>query len=121
MAIAAVYLCEVSQIDRVLEADLLDRRHADAALLLAEHAVAGLAVLGHHCSVGANVLAVMATETTVEVEVTDIVGMGLPVQLHLGEGRIPINSLQLVDRITDFKLLAFGQVRILRLVEAPNR
>ena len=37
-------------------------------------------------AVGTDMLAVMAAEASVEVVVAEIVGMGLPVQLHLGEG-----------------------------------
>jgi hypothetical protein len=48
--------------------------------------VALVAVLADDFAVAGNVLAVMAAEAAIVIVVPEVVGMGLPVQLHLGEG-----------------------------------
>ena len=67
VAIAAVDLGHVAEVDGVLERQVLHGCHVDAAFLLAEHAVAGLAILGDDFAVGTDVLAVVAAEAAVEV------------------------------------------------------
>ena len=49
------------------------------------------------------------------------VGVRLPVQPHFWEGRVAIDSLKFVDRVSDVELPALGQVRILGLVKAVYR
>ena len=117
MAVAAVHLGHVAQVNGVLEADLLHRRHAQPALFLAEHAVAGLAVLGDDLAVGADVLPVVAAEAAVEVEVADVVGMRAPVELHFGEERELVDALDFFDGAANFGLIGFQQVGVLGLVE----
>ena len=61
--------------------------------------MASVAVLGDDLPVGADVLAVVATETPVEIIVTNVVGMSLPVNFHIGEETGAVDVLHGSDRL----------------------
>src|SRR5579864_252760 len=105
MAIRAAYLGQISQIDWVLESGQSCRGQARRAFGLRHQGVALVAILADNSAVGADMLAVMATEATVVVVMPKVVGMRLPVQLHLGEGRAFEDLLNLGDRIANLQLL----------------
>ena len=86
VAVTAIYLRHVAKIHRMLEAQLLGNRFWNAAFFLAKHGVAGVALLGDHLSICAHVLSIVTAEASVEIKMPDVIGMGLPVQLHLREG-----------------------------------
>jgi hypothetical protein len=82
--------------------------------------MANTAILPDHFPVRTQVLAVVATETAIGIEMAEIVGMGLPIQFHLRKSCPAEDLLHLIDRIADFNLPGFGKVGILVLVEAMN-
>jgi len=67
VTVAAVHLGQISEIDWVLKGYAWNRRHGGSGFGLAQHNVAGLAILADDFAVCAHVLSVMATETSVEV------------------------------------------------------
>ena len=73
------------------------RRHLRdlrGALNLFQHCVARVAILADDFAVLADVIAIVAAEATLEVEMPDVVGMRLPVQLHVRKERRAIDALQ---------------------------
>jgi len=71
----------------------------------------------NHLAVGADVLSIVATKTSAEIEMTNIIRVSLPVHLHFRKRGPLVNLLHLIYSITNFELFAFGQVRILCLVK----
>src|SRR5215467_8481984 len=108
VAVAAVDLCHISEINRMFEGDGSWRRQRNRPLILSQNGVAGVAILAHNLAIGADVLTVMTAEAAVEIEMPDVVGMGLPIQLHLGECRALVDGLQFVDGVADLEFLAVG-------------
>src|SRR5689334_23373726 len=102
VAVAAVGGADVAQIHRVLERNSFNGRGLGAAFLLGENGVADGAILADDFAVGAHVLAVVAAEAPGKVEVANVVGVSLPVNLHFGEGRGAIDALQLSDGVANF-------------------
>ncbi len=109
MAVGALELRYVAQVNRVLEAPValvtggavelalaaqrhcvperaVRRRRGDSPFGLIQHRVADSAVLADHAPRVAGELAVVTAEAPLEVEVADVVRMRLPVGLHLREG-----------------------------------
>src|SRR5512141_2597438 len=84
VAIRAVDLRQVSDVDRVLELRQVCGGDAGCTFRFRQHRVALITVAANDAAVGADVLAIMTAETSRRVEVAEIVGMRLPVQLHLG-------------------------------------
>src|SRR5215472_4457889 len=74
MAVAAVHLRQISDIDGMLERQPghSRRRHT---LLLRHHSVTGIAFLRDDLAFRTHVLSVMAAEAAAEVEVAQVVGM----------------------------------------------
>src|SRR5215472_1998428 len=103
MAIAAVDLGEVAQIDGVLKAGFGHGCQVHSTLNLAEYRVAGIALLGQHLAVRADMLAIVTAEAAIEVEMPDVVGMGLPVQLHLRKRCLPVDALQFSNRVANLE------------------
>src|SRR5689334_2176965 len=99
VAVTAVGGADVAQVHRVFERYPRNGGGLGAAFLLGEDGVADGAILADHLSVGAHVLAVVAAEAAGKVEVADIVGVSLPVNLHFREGRGAIDALQLGDGV----------------------
>src|SRR5579864_8615754 len=97
MAIRTAYLGQISQIDWMLEGRLGGGGKAGRPVRLGHECVALVAVLADDLAVGADVLAVMAAKAAVVVVVPQIVGMCLPVQLHLGKRRALKDCLNLGD------------------------
>src|SRR5579863_6730321 len=106
MAVAAIHLGEVTDVYRVLKLPRLHRDRSSVALLLAQNRVAGIALLGNNFPLRAYVLTVVAAEAAAVIEVSDVIGMGLPVQPHLGKGRALIDFLHFIDCAPDVELLA---------------
>src|SRR5581483_10922613 len=116
VAVGAVDLRKIANVDWMLEH--LRVRAGDAggcAFRLRKHGVALVAIAADDASVSADMLAVMATEASAEVEMSEIIRMGLPVQLHLGESRALEDLLRLGDSVSDFELLGLRHVRIFGL------
>src|SRR5205823_3424315 len=86
VAVVAADLGEIAEIDWMLEVDLLQGRSGHATFLLLGEGVASVAILADHFAILAYVLPIMAAETSAGVEMAEVVGMGLPVQLHFREG-----------------------------------
>src|SRR5580765_5475374 len=117
MAVSAAYLGQVSKIDRMFEGRQSGRRQTVRAFALRQKRMALVAVSADDLSVGTHVLSIVATETSVVVVVSEIIGMGLPVQFHLGERGVFEYLLDLGDRIANLELLGLGDVGIFFLVE----
>jgi len=100
---------------------MLERRcrggRGDRALSFRHYGVTLVAIFADYAAVGADVLAVMAAEASRVIVVPKIVGMRLPVQLHVRESCAAIDLLNLDDRIADLQLLALGYIWVFRLVE----
>src|SRR5208337_4573139 len=95
MAIGAVDRGHVAQIHRVLEGPDGQGGNLRPACLLLDDGVARVAILADDPAFLAHVVAIVAAEASLEVKVTDIIGMRLPVELHLGEEGGAIDALQL--------------------------
>ena len=85
VAVGAVHLRQIADIDGVLEGWDSVCSEATCAAAFREHRMALVAFPADDFAVGADMLAVVAAEASVEIEVSEIVGMCLPVQLHLRE------------------------------------
>src|ERR1700730_6208834 len=88
-------------------------RHAEAAFFLSYECVTDIAIPAYHFSFRTHVLAVVAAETAVEIEMAEIVGMRLPVQLHLRECCSAEDLLDFVNCVTNFKLLSLRHLGVL--------
>ncbi len=113
MAVGAVNGAQVADIYRVLERLVGDGRQLFLAFFLRRQGVAGIAILADDFAVSADVVAVMATEASRSIEVTNVVGVRLPVDVHLGEERRAEDSLQLLGRSLDCIRLRAGDLGIL--------
>ena len=81
-------------------------------LFLADDRMAEIAILGDHLPVRRFVLAVMAAEAAGEIEVADVVRVGVPCDLHLGKEVPGVDLLHLLDRLLDGSGLLGGQLRV---------
>src|ERR1019366_1922054 len=72
-----------------------------------------LAVLAH-------VVAIVAAKTALIVHVPDVIGMGLPVHLHVGKKGGAVDALQFDDGTLDAVRLGRRDLRILVLVKLRN-
>src|SRR5690242_1808057 len=88
-----------------------------AAFHLRLDGVACVAVLLQHLAICSNVIAVMATEATGRVEVSNVVRMNPPVHFHFWEDAVLVNALDLRDRRLDLRLLRSVHIRILTVVK----
>src|SRR5208283_6138301 len=113
MTVGAIDLCQISQIDWMLEGWGRCCGCAGRALGFGHEGVALVAVPAHHPAVGANVLPVVAAEAATVVVMAQVVGMSLPIQLHFGECRAPENLLNLGDRVANLQLLGLCFIGIL--------
>jgi hypothetical protein len=71
------------------------------ARLLGNQRVAGIAVFWNYLAISAHVLAIVATETSTEIKMADVVGMGLPIHFHFRKCCSLINSLHFIDRVAN--------------------
>lgn len=69
--------------------------------LLADDRMTELAILAEHLSFPADVISIVAAKTAGKYSMADVIGMGAPVDLHLGEDIGPINPLHLRDGLLD--------------------
>jgi len=88
----------------------------DATFFLLQDDVTKIAVFLHDLAFGAHMLAMVATETAVEIEVSDAVSVSPPVQLHLRESGPLIDLLHFRDCGANLALLICGDVRVLAAV-----
>jgi hypothetical protein len=110
VAICAVHLSQIAYINRMLELLLPCIHESGCPLLLRDYRVAGIAIFRNHLPIRAHVVTIVTAETSAEIQVPDVVGMSLPIHLHLGKCRPLIDFLHFIDRIPDFKFLVFGQL-----------
>ena len=96
MAITAVIFCDIPKKSRVcIRAALI--RYARAPLLLVEHFMTDVAVVSDDFLRvgGADVFAIVAAETPLNIIMSDIIGMTLPVNLHFRKEVRLIDALNL--------------------------
>ena len=117
MTVGAIHLRQITDVYRMLELSWFGGDQFDRAFLLAQDGMAGVAILGHNFAIRAHVLAVVAAEATHEIEVPEIIRMGLPIHLHFGKRCAPENCLHFPNRILNVCLLASGQSGILARVK----
>ena len=84
---------------------------------IVDHRVTHVAIVRDYLAVVAHVFAIMTTEATVEIKMSDVIRMGLPVGLHLREKIRLKNSLDLFHRAIDRGALLRVDVRIFRAIE----
>ena len=120
VAVAAIDLGHVAEIDGMLEAELLGDGLRHAAFFLTENGVTGVAFLGDDFALGADMLSIVTAEASVEVEVPDVVGMSLPVQLHFRKRGPAEDVLQFVDGVANLQGFGSGKLGILVGVEVVN-
>src|SRR5664279_6627119 len=116
VAIGAVHSGQVSNVNRVLESLSWHRRDLCATFLLIHHRMAGVAVFADHLAVLAHVVTIVAAETALIVHVPDVIGMGLPIHLHVGKEGGAIDALQFNHRTLDAVRLGRRDLRVLVLV-----
>ena len=90
----------VTEIHRMLKRLAL-RLEALSAKRLLNSGVADRAVVSYHAAVGAEVLPVVTSETTLTVKVADVIDVGLPVGFHFREKVGLIDLLDFGDRACD--------------------
>ena len=83
------------------------------ALALGHERVALVTITAQNPAVRAYVLSVVTAEASAEIVMAQIVGMRLPVHLHLGEGGALENLLHFSNGVANFQLLGFGNVAYL--------
>src|SRR5512146_1499389 len=121
VAIGAIDLGHVAEIDRVLKLHAFRRSlYFFSILRLRQQGVAGIAVLADDLAILAHVVAVMAAKTTLEIEVADIVRMGLPAHLHLRKDAAAEDALEFGDHCLNLRLFGFRDVRVLFVVESGD-
>ena len=69
----------------------------DRARGIVKHRVADVAIVTDHFAGVALVLAIVTTETSGRLQVTDVIRMSLPVSLHLRKEVVLIDALNLFD------------------------
>jgi hypothetical protein len=119
VAVGAVDLGPVSQINRMLKHGYGRSGQVGLAFGFRHQGVALVAVFADDASIGADVLAIVAAEAAAEVIVAQVVGMGLPVQLHLWERGALEDLLHFGHGVANFELLGLGDVWVFAFVEAP--
>ena len=117
VAVGAVDLGQVSDVDRMLEGGRCRGGDTGRAFGLGHQSVALVAVPAHNLAISAHVLAVVTPKAAAEVKVSHVVGVSLPVELHFGEGSALENLPYFGDSVANFQLLRFRHVRIFVLVE----
>jgi len=123
VAVAAGDLSQIANIDRVLKFVFFLGYYANRPFLLAENRMAGFAIFRNHLSVAAYVLAIVAAKASGEVKMANVIGMCLPIHLHFREHCALVDSLHLVNRVSNLKLFGLGQLRVLgfiKIVQAPG-
>jgi hypothetical protein len=102
---------DVAQLHGMLEDYLRGGSDTDATFFLLQDGVTKIAVFLHDLAFGAHMLAIVATETAIEIEVSDAVSVSPPVQLHLRESGPLIDLLHFRDCGVSLALLICGDVR----------
>src|ERR1700730_8407034 len=115
MARLAFPVGEAAKINRVLEGAGL-RIFFGLAGRVIEHRMADVAIIPDYLACTAHVLAVVATEAAGRSQVTNVVGMSLPVGLHLGKEVDLINALNLRDCTINRSALLRVKSRVVRTV-----
>jgi hypothetical protein len=104
VTIGAVHGTQVAQVYWVLERGRLCRsgqRHFGFALL--QDDVTGIAVFADDLAIGAGVLTVVTAEASLVVEVSHVVGVRLPIQVHFWKRSRPEDLLQFRDGLVDVR------------------
>ena len=115
VAVGAVDLRKISEIHRVLEGRHRICGDAGRAFGLRHQGMALVAVFADHLAIGADVLSVVAAETSDGIVVSQVVGVGLPVQLHFRERGAAEDLLNLGHCVANFQLLRLRHIGIFTL------
>src|ERR1035441_5483631 len=118
VTIGTAHLRQISQIDRMFETRHGCGGKARCAIGLRQQRVALVAILADDFAVGADVLAVVTAEASGIVEVPQVVGMRLPVQLHFGKRSSFEDLLNLSHGVANLQLLRLGDFGIFTFVVA---
>src|ERR1019366_2034634 len=121
VAIGAVHGGQIAEVNRVLENLGWQRGDLRPTFLLIHHRMAGVAIFADDFAILADVIAIVAAEAALIIEMANVVGMGLPVYLHGGKERGAVDALQFDDSSFDAVHLGRCDLRILVLVELCNR
>jgi hypothetical protein len=116
MAIVAFVVGKRTQIDRVLKWSRLRIFFGRPGRVI-DHRVADVAVVGDYFAGVAHVFAVVTAEAAREIEMADVVWMGLPIGLHLREKVSLKDALNLGHGSLDCDLLLGEYVFVIRLIE----
>lgn len=111
MARRALPRVPVAQIDRMLKDPILHSNRFTEVCLI-DRRMANAALVPDHFTVRAKVLAVMASETTLRIEMADIVSVGPPICLHLREEIRLVQTLHLDYRGFDRARPRHHKIRI---------
>ena len=111
----AFAISQASEIDRMLEEFGLQGRRRIRGI--SQDGVTDIAVVADHFARVANVLTIVTAETTREIEMTDVVWMGLPVGLHLGKEIGLIYTLGLTYGALYRALLLRVHLAVIRLIK----
>ena len=117
VAVGAVYLRQISDVDRMLEHRWTRRRYSGGALRFGHQRVALITILADDSAIATHVLPIMAAEAAIEVVMAQIVGVGLPVHFHFWKLGVLKDLLQFGDRVSNLELPGLRNVGILALVE----
>src|SRR6476469_1504171 len=108
MAVGAVDRTQVAEVDRVFE--------LRGGGIGGEDGVADRALLTDLSAVGADVLIVVTTETSLRREMADVIGVRAPVDVHLREAARRENLLQRRHSLIELRLLSLVHIGIGLLV-----
>src|SRR6516162_2610446 len=101
----------------MLERLRLHLREMRGAFFLIKQGMTRIAVLADHAAVFADMVAIVAAETSREIHVSDVVGMRLPVDLHRGEERRSEYSLDFGDGVLNAVSFGRSNLRVFISVE----
>ena len=89
---------------------------SDILLLLAQDSVAKVAILGDNLAGGGFVLAAVTAETAGEVKMADVIGIGIPGDLHVREEIPVIDALDIFHGLPDGCRFFLRQFRVIVVV-----
>ena len=102
----------VTQINRMLKLAVL-RRSGFSAESLVERCVADIAFVADNLAFAAYVLPVVASETALNLVMTDVISVRLPVGFHFGKEISLVDSLNLRNRAADRVFFRRVNVRVI--------
>src|SRR5689334_20861726 len=95
--------------------------HLLGIFALRQDRMAGVAIFRYDLAFRTHMLSVMTAEAAARIQMSNIVRMRLPVELHLRKSCALVNALRFLDGIANVELTRFGEIWIGFLVITLDR